>query len=167
MTLEQLQSEVSEWSNRNFPNNKPHHPLLGIVEELGEFFSAMSEEDEADAVADALIYCADYAARNGLVMLELADNETVFNEEAISKLCHYHLKGEQGIRYKAEEILHLKQTAFMAVVGHIIAMADIQDIDWRAALTATWSKVKQRNWVAKPLTAADVAAEQNIFPRKP
>lgn len=36
----QLQQEVGEWSRKNFPNNQAYHPLLGIIEELGELYIA-------------------------------------------------------------------------------------------------------------------------------
>jgi NTP pyrophosphatase (non-canonical NTP hydrolase) len=156
MKLEQLQAEVSAWSTRNFPNNRPHHPLLGIIEEIGEFFASKTREDEEDAIADALIYCADYAARNGLMLTEPVDSETHFSDEAIGRLSHYHLKGEQGIRYTPEQITHHKQEALRVVVHHIIAAAEMQDIDWREAVVKTWAKVKQRDWQKNPLNAAAI-----------
>ena len=77
--LSRLQHEVFEWSQRNFPNNKPHHPLLGAGEEIGELNHAhlkmeqgirgTPEEHQAakeDAVADTIIYLADYCARNDI-----------------------------------------------------------------------------------------------------
>ena len=36
MDLNQLQNEVNEWQSRNFTNKLPHHPLLGVGEEVGE-----------------------------------------------------------------------------------------------------------------------------------
>ena len=74
MNLRQLQSEVGAWSRRNFPNNKPYHPLLGLMEELGELCHAHLKEEQGirevdpqakgDAVADMVIYLCDYAERN-------------------------------------------------------------------------------------------------------
>jgi len=77
--LAQLQAEVWEWTKRNFPNKKPHQPLLGALEELGELahshlkaeqgIRGTSEEHHTakiDAVADTIIYLADYATQNGI-----------------------------------------------------------------------------------------------------
>lgn len=78
LTFEQLQKEVGEWSRYNFPRNTNYHPLMGIVEEVGELHHArlkyeqnirgMSHEEyiaaQADALGDILIYMADYCARN-------------------------------------------------------------------------------------------------------
>ena len=36
LTFKQLQKEQIEWSARNFPDNEPWMPLLGIQEEVGE-----------------------------------------------------------------------------------------------------------------------------------
>lgn len=79
MNLKQLQTEVGAWSRRNFPNNQPHHPLLGVSEETGELCHAhlkmeqgirgTKEEHQAakeDAVGDIIIYLADYCERNGI-----------------------------------------------------------------------------------------------------
>jgi NTP pyrophosphatase (non-canonical NTP hydrolase) len=73
--LSVLQQQVGAWSSRNFPTNrgKAYRRLLGAFEELGELSHAhlkaeqgirgTPEEHRAakkDAVADAIIYLADY-----------------------------------------------------------------------------------------------------------
>ena len=77
MTFKQLQIEVSAWSEKNFPNNKPHHPLLGLQEEVGELAHAHLKMEQGirgtrerhlaakdDAVGDIVVYLADYCSRN-------------------------------------------------------------------------------------------------------
>ena len=88
--LEEIQYEVSDWSQRNFGNQcskaKPNlcldsiAPLLGIVEEVGElahvtlkyhqgirgFDPLKYSLDRNDSVADILIYLCDYASREGI-----------------------------------------------------------------------------------------------------
>ncbi len=81
VSLAQLQTEVAEWTAKNFPNAAPYHPLLGIQEEVGELSHAhlkmeqgirgtAEEHHEAkvDAVADIIVYLADYCNRNGINM---------------------------------------------------------------------------------------------------
>lgn len=68
ITLEQLQAENRELQLHNFPDQLPHQPLLGIIEELGELQEATEREDIADALADAVIYMANYASLNGLLL---------------------------------------------------------------------------------------------------
>lgn len=78
MSLRQLETEVQEWAKRNFPNNKPHMPLLGATEEVGELAHAHLKMEQGirgtpeehlaakkDAVGDIIIYLADYCWRNG------------------------------------------------------------------------------------------------------
>lgn len=77
MDLNQLQKEVGEWSCKNFPNNQPYHPLLGVQEEVGELAHAHLKMEQAirgstaqhfaekfDAVGDIIVYLADYCERN-------------------------------------------------------------------------------------------------------
>lgn len=83
MYLVAFQVEVSMWSRKNFPNNKPHHPLLGLAEEVGELSHAHLKLEQGirgvpaehiaakkDAVGDILIYLADYCDRNDIDMAE-------------------------------------------------------------------------------------------------
>jgi NTP pyrophosphatase (non-canonical NTP hydrolase) len=80
MTFEQLQREVNTWARRNFGTHvEPYHRcLLGAMEELGELAHAhlkaeqsirgTAKEHEAagkDAVADTIIYLADYCCARG------------------------------------------------------------------------------------------------------
>lgn len=79
LTLRRLQREQREWSDRNFPNVKPYQPLLGALEELGELAHAHLKAEEGirgtpaehqakkiDAVADVVIFLANYCSQNGI-----------------------------------------------------------------------------------------------------
>lgn len=80
MNLRELQKQVGEWSRRNFGDQDPINPLLGIGEEYGELLHAVLKERQGirkmqgevakaakvDAVADLLIYLADFCERNDL-----------------------------------------------------------------------------------------------------
>lgn len=81
-----LQSEVGEWSRKNFPNNTPDNPFLGLVEELGELAHALlktkqgirgtAAEHEAaakDAIGDLLVYMADFCERKGWSMQQIIE----------------------------------------------------------------------------------------------
>lgn len=91
ITLKDLQLEVGIWSRRNFPNNLPHHPLLGVSEEVGELCHAHLKQEQGirgtfgehqaakeDAVGDILIYLADYCERNNIVLEDAV--ETAWNQ---------------------------------------------------------------------------------------
>jgi|WetSurMetagenome_2_1015567.scaffolds.fasta_scaffold10221_5 NTP pyrophosphatase (non-canonical NTP hydrolase) len=77
--LKQLQQEHLTWSLENFPDNRdPIHPVLGVVEEVGELSHALLKqaqgirgshaEHEAaaqDAIGDIVIYLCDVCSRRG------------------------------------------------------------------------------------------------------
>ena len=79
MTFKDLQLQVTAWATLNFPDAKPHQPLLGIAEESGELAHAHlkmeqrirgeSHEHHAakiDAVADLVIFLCHYCSLNNI-----------------------------------------------------------------------------------------------------
>lgn len=79
MNLKKLQREVSRWANHNFPEAKPHQPLLGLSEEVGELSHAHLKMEQGirgsveghiiakcDAVGDVMIFLAHYCSLNGI-----------------------------------------------------------------------------------------------------
>lgn len=87
LTLKQLQDEQRAWVAHNFPGREPFYPLLGAVEELGELAHAhlkglqgirgTPEEHHAakvDAIADTIIFLADYASANGIDLQDAVES---------------------------------------------------------------------------------------------
>lgn len=87
MNFRELQTEVDEWSTRNFGYQPADNPFLGVVEELGELAHAMlkskqgirgtREEHHAaakDAVADLVIFLADYCSKMGFDLQEVVES---------------------------------------------------------------------------------------------
>lgn len=81
LTLKQLQEEQCDWVNHNFPGREAYYPLLGALEELGELAHAHLKSlqgirgtpehhhaSKVDAVADTIIFLADYCTANGIDM---------------------------------------------------------------------------------------------------
>lgn len=75
MNLRNLQTEVYEWQNRNFPAAEAIHLFLGVVEEVGELAHAIlklkqgirgdnHEAEAKDAVGDIMIFLMNYCSRN-------------------------------------------------------------------------------------------------------
>lgn len=77
MDLRQLQEEMKPWVKHNFGDRPAWQPLLGAVEELGELAHAHLKQEQGirtnenheeaakDAVADTIIYLADYCNCRG------------------------------------------------------------------------------------------------------
>ena len=78
MDFARLQAEQRPWVEHNFGKRPSYWPLLGAVEEIGELAHAhlkaeqgiRTGEDHAankkDAVADIIIYLADYCSAEGI-----------------------------------------------------------------------------------------------------
>lgn len=150
--LKQIQAEVGAWSKKNFPLNQPYHPLLGAIEEVEEYFDAEDKPELEDALADSMIYLCDYCERSGL---EMVPGDPKNN--AMGKLIHYHLKGEQGIRYTPEQIKALKQESLSGFIGMLAGRAKAIDSDLIEITQKTWLKVSQRDWQKNPIDAAKIA----------
>ena len=89
MLLSQLQREHERWLDHNFPNQKPHQALLGLIEEVGELSHAHLKHEQGirgltdeefkilagDAIGDIMIYLASYCNTNGF-NLALVTKET-------------------------------------------------------------------------------------------
>jgi len=162
-----LQLEVGAWSQKNFGEQGAYRPLLGIFEELSELWSAMEtglRSEALDAIGDITIYMADYFHRRGWRMDVVWDRrardengrsspQMVF---LIGRLAHSHLKGEQGIRGKAEK----HDRTVQAMLGRVLQLADgcsrLLGADYIEIVKEVWSKVSKRNWVENPDTAHEV-----------
>jgi NTP pyrophosphatase (non-canonical NTP hydrolase) len=79
VNLSDLQEEHKDWLEHNFPGQRQHEPLLGLMEEVGELAHAhlkheqgirgLADQDLAytkkkDAVGDIVIYLASYCTAN-------------------------------------------------------------------------------------------------------
>lgn len=84
-TLEVLQSQLKPWAEHNFGERPSWMPLMGALEELGELAHAhlkasqgirTSEDHHAakvDALADIIVYLADYANVEGIDLHEAVE----------------------------------------------------------------------------------------------
>jgi NTP pyrophosphatase (non-canonical NTP hydrolase) len=88
--IAQIQSEHRSWVYHNFPDQQPHDPLLGLMEEVGELAHAhlkstqgirglhneiLGHAEKIDAVGDIFIYLVSYCNSNA-INLETAVWET-------------------------------------------------------------------------------------------
>ncbi len=157
MNLNDLQQDVAAWAARNFPDEKPHMPLLGVVEELGEMYEATDAARLADAIGDVTIFAAHYCALNGLSLaLAVADAERVEDPadayKWLGRLAHSHLKTEEGIRGTPEQHTAAKQRAVGQLIACLVRAAPATGVCYRKIVKRVWSEVKHRDWQANRLT---------------
>jgi len=80
MEVSDMQDKHREWLIKNFPDQRPHQPLLGIMEEVGELAHAHLKNEQGiramdpdlafakkmDAVGDIFIYLCSYCSSNSI-----------------------------------------------------------------------------------------------------
>lgn len=159
---EELAVAVNNWSMANFTSQRGMGclvPLLGVIEEIDEFESALTPEESEDAIGDILIFLLDYCKRSGM---DLSSIE-VYPETAsgslnkwIGKLCHARVKRIQGIRgmenieaFRAKEL-----TAVAGLIGvcHKLAIKETGQLLGAFDLAChTWTNVvAKRKWHTQP-----------------
>jgi NTP pyrophosphatase (non-canonical NTP hydrolase) len=85
MNFQQLQEEQKDWVKYNFGNRPSWHPLLGVMEELGELAHAHLKneqgirinenhfENKKDAIGDIVIYLVDYCTAERIDFQEVVE----------------------------------------------------------------------------------------------
>lgn len=159
-TLETLQVELAPWTDANFGPREAWHPLLGIVEEVGELEEAIDKAhygDIKDAIADTVIYMCDFANTMEFDLNELIVGKIPARPQSptilVGKLAHSYLKKKQGIRGTPEEHdAAMKET--LAELFHSLSqwLFETYQENLLRVVADTWSKVKERNWKRNPKT---------------
>lgn len=169
-TLEEIQLEVAQWSTSNFgaQESKAYPdmilgslaPLMGMMEEVGEWFSSETTAEQRDALADVGVYLCDYASREGFILPEPELKPDPPGEDplallvmALGKLFHVTLKRHQGIR-GFDNLDHYRKHRD-AWVGQILnALVEYSETDFQTPfleiLDEVWTTVRNRNWKNNP-----------------
>lgn len=160
-----LAEAVGQWSAANFGSQKGLGclvPLMGLVEEYGEFFVAETIGDEDDAIGDMCIFLLDYCYRSGV---DLSDMPLEGQERAdwdclaaaIGSLFHCQVKRMQRIRGMEDQ--QAFQDARLKSVGAILHELNHLSRGVFELACDVWSSVvSKRKWHTvpdKPLTLQD------------
>lgn len=159
--------EVGEWSLKNFGDLRK--PEYGIVEEVGEavhcvlkhFQKIRGMDDEAvfvpaftDALADAVIYLADWCDRHN-TYFQFAQLAEIPAEGANENRVIAHLLQTCSVIFGTavdeqpdNAVNRIAAQKILNALNYWGLMYGIQ-LAW--AVTLTWNKVKQRNWKQNPL----------------
>jgi hypothetical protein len=149
-----------------------HQPLLGIIEELGELEEALINYDKLlsthtfntiaydsrvtnaviDAIGDIMIYKADYCRVLGINIEHVTNiiythaKQDITYAVLVGKLCHAHLKMEQGIR--GDKIGHIKDIIeyLKLIYSRLCIICWKYNIDFDQCIEVTWKKVQNRDW---------------------
>lgn len=168
--LRQMASEMRPWVKHNFGDRAAWQPLLGIVEELGEYAEAkeggfrleVAAAKLKDALADDMIFITDYCNCMGWDIGEVYDAAAPYTantniplslERALGKLAHAYLKTAQGIR-KGEDHDRAGHQALIYIVGHLLIRAE-GSFDLVETTLKTWGVVRLRDWKKDPVAAGE------------
>lgn len=152
MDFTQLQAEHKQWCGRNFPNQKAHHCLLGMIEELGELSHAQLKMEQGirvnedhvavrkDSIADLALYligfCNFYGVSLGIATLPEFpwDVQSILLSmpRQVHKVC---ISNDDNRRVHAINLLN-----DLSILSFNI------DVNFEQNLLDTWEQVKQRNW---------------------
>ena len=178
-----LHRQAAEWSIRNFGDKQACD--FGVVEEIGELCHGILKNFQgirgfheaekfqlhtADALADIGIYLINYAGTNGLLLMahEQESLPLGFSQrKAISQLLMAaSLLMEFADTYGPilspgceEQVRYMLQNYLQAIWNWTETLAVSYQLDLRTIVTATWIKVRQRDW-EKNRTHAHIVAEQ-------
>jgi len=169
----QLIRQVGTWADKNFREKR--RAEWGIIEEIGEAAHCVLKrfqgirgfdkedfflEKFTDALADTIIYLADWCfLHQAFFKLGRNQMEHEFNATQERRVVQHLLQAASGLIGLEEVLLGDKTETGMVGVYNLFAQricngveywAQIYEIDLRWAITTTWAKVGQRNWVANP-----------------
>lgn len=157
-SFDRLCVDVYDWSREQFGEEQPpEFPLIGVAEELGELTTSILKqaqgiddsekyEDsvgydaEVDALADIMIYFADFVARVGAESKE----QSVPNEDIDQLLFTIGILGDICLRMRRDR--NYKERELERFVGAIEVLADQRGVNIDRAVTETWREVSDREW---------------------
>lgn len=177
MHLFKLQAEVADWANRNFGSDPDHrlHPLLGVIEEIGELAASMPISStplemmspeaacsehllQAQALLSGVAHAVLKSAQgirgystSDLVRFQFLCSEVVFY--LTDALDSYGIPHTYGATDPAEQQAD-REDALGDVLIYLADFCRRNTIDLDDAVRKTWNQVKQRDWVANAATGA-------------
>lgn len=157
---EELAVAVNNWSMANFGSQSGLGllmPLLGIVEEVGEYDEALTLEDKEDAIGDILIFALDYAKRAGMNLSDIpirSKQISYCTGKWVSKLAHARLKRFQKIRGmdNITAFREKEKEAILGLFGACDGLSDTMLSDGAFKIACkTWTEVvAKRKWHTQP-----------------
>ncbi len=120
-----LQLDLYRWQVNHFGLQSDERFALGIIEEMGEWKTSHSQEDEADAIGDVAVFASQLATNNRLSLSAIvAIAEFCAHEKPIEEagwLAHVVLKRGQRIRGLDDRKGYQRELTF-AIAGCIASV---------------------------------------------
>lgn len=171
-TYRTLQAQHKIWVLHNFGEREPWQPLLGMAEEIAELNEALGSSKESevrDALADIMIFMADFATAMGMDLQSLHDRALCpvsLNEPAQSLIGGYghaargFLKLKQGIRGTPEQHLERIREGLTTMLRRVLSIAGHRKFVLRNVVRNVWEmEVQPRDWKLYPDTGRPPAPQ--------
>lgn len=175
-----LQSQQLEWlKSQNFAKVEKHSPLLGMVEELGEFSAALASHvgdglplpvaDMLDAVADFTIFLAHCCSMNERRLADVAADLSPFwpgntlaaftASEVQGKLARAQLKAEQNIAGGTDANIEKLFSEARRGLNLLASFAAMNGTTLAATTQNVWENVVSKRTAATQQDRSAVVAE--------
>lgn len=163
--LSALQVRLCRWQNHNFGPTPLWRNVLGMSEELGEYFAAVVDADvheQLDAIGDMGVFLAQACTSLRVDLGTLLHATPAASELkellpiGIGQLAHAALKHEQKIRGFDDVDLFREQAADAAItiLEGLEAVSNSLDVNFSGLLFEVAEKVLTRDWVKSPKVGA-------------
>ncbi len=154
-------------------------PLMGIMEEVGEFFGAKTPADARDALGDIAVYLCDYMTREGITWPTMADLFVLSHGvpnirardgmvSALGDLYHTALKRHQRIRgMENPDDFSVKRWDALLLFVYFLdtTTREVTGTDTLTVLNETWNNiVSKRDWKADAAKGGGATQENVVAP---
>ena len=177
-TIEIIQKEAFEWSNKNFPNQNPEDPFEGMIEEFGEYCHADLKERQGirkkdykalriDAIGDFTIYLLNYLSLKDFFIKPIdystavnyyeiiTDNYIIdgMSTEEIHSLSRIKiLKDLYDLNIESSRSKEISIHPLYSILIDLMVLSNVNDSNLLKILNDTWESVSQRDWIKYPVT---------------
>lgn len=159
-----LQTEICAWAVQNFGDTPSQYLLLGMVEEFGELQTATNASDAKDAVADLLIFMANFCQHEGVTLADIISSlkppeleqgwpkTSAWISISLGKLAHHVFKRAYGLR--GDAVYHQTgiKTNLIELCQQLTTFSALGGYTLLEVMTQVWAQVSQRDWKARPAT---------------
>jgi NTP pyrophosphatase (non-canonical NTP hydrolase) len=165
MDFTKIQAEHKEWSAKNFPDQKAHHCLLGMIKEVGELAHAQLKLEQGirvnedhiaarrDAIADIALYLIGFCNYNKIDLgVLICTNQFVIDlspVQVMQSLCHNLFDMQIGSSWFNKKVRCLEILSTLDLFCYNIG------IDFEQNILDTWEQVKKRDWTKNKVNGAE------------
>lgn len=162
-TLQEIQIEQRAWALKNFGERPSWHPLMGVMEELGELAHSLLKREQGirgtraehdanirDAVGDIMIFLMDFCSCEDVIVVHIAPKGVPLSPHVELFLLQQQLG---ALTYWYVDLLDASINEEVRGFVHCLAtFCSTQGLDLLTVVNETWDRVSKRDWTKNKLT---------------